>query len=440
MPIALAAGAATLVQAVTSFALSQILGVAAQRAITDMRKRVQAHVMRLPVRYFDSTQTGVLMSRIMSDAEGIRNLVGTGLVQLVGGLVTAVHRARRAVLAELAPDDHHHRRAGAVRRRHGLRVQHAAAAVPRARQDQRRGHRPPHRGARRHPRRQVVHGGEARRDRLHQGRAPAVPQHRQVDDRRLGDDGRQHRDRRHRRRADDLAGRPRDPRRRDDARRPRSCTSSSSAWWRRRWSRSPRSARRSPRRSPGSIASARSSTCRPRSTRTRSAQPVRRARRRRGVRRRLVRVQRRASRCCAACRFEAPAGTTTALVGSSGSGKSTLISLVMAFNRPTQGRVLVDGTDLADLRLRDYREQLASVLQENFLFDGTIAENIGYAQPGRHARRDQGRVPHRALRRVHQRSFRRATTRSSASAASSCQAASGSACRSRARSWPTRAS
>ena len=60
MPIALAAGVATLVQAVTSFGLGQILGVAAQRAITDMRKRVQAHVMRLPVRYFDSTQTGVL--------------------------------------------------------------------------------------------------------------------------------------------------------------------------------------------------------------------------------------------------------------------------------------------------------------------------------------------------------------------------------------------
>src|SRR5262245_47823179 len=90
LPIALAAGAATVVQAVTSFALSQILGVAAQRAITDMRKRVQAHVVRLPVRYFDSTQTGILISRIMSDAEGIRNLVGTGLVQLVGGLVTAV--------------------------------------------------------------------------------------------------------------------------------------------------------------------------------------------------------------------------------------------------------------------------------------------------------------------------------------------------------------
>jgi subfamily B ATP-binding cassette protein MsbA len=90
MPIALAAGAATLVQAVTSFALGQILGVAAQRAITDMRKRVQARIMHLPIRYFDSTQTGVLVARIMNDAEGIRNLVGTGLVQLVGGLVTAV--------------------------------------------------------------------------------------------------------------------------------------------------------------------------------------------------------------------------------------------------------------------------------------------------------------------------------------------------------------
>src|SRR5687768_2390919 len=90
LPIAIAGGLATAVQAVTSFINSQILGVAAQRAITDMRKRVQARVMRLPVRYFDSTQTGVLLSRIMSDAEGIRNLVGSGLVQLVGGIFTAV--------------------------------------------------------------------------------------------------------------------------------------------------------------------------------------------------------------------------------------------------------------------------------------------------------------------------------------------------------------
>src|SRR5205823_3127137 len=79
--------------------------------------------------------------------------------------------------------------------------------------------------------------------------------------------------------------------------------------------------------------------------------------------------------------FRAPAGTTTALVGSSGSGKSTLISLVMAFNRPLSGRIFVDGKDLATIRLRDYREQLGVVLQDNFLFDGTIAENIRYGKP-----------------------------------------------------------
>src|SRR3954463_9846070 len=90
MPLAFAAGAATLVQAVTSFSLSQVLGVAAQRAITDMRRRVEAHVARLPINYFDSTQSGVLISRIMTDAEGIRNLVGTGLVQLTGSIVTAL--------------------------------------------------------------------------------------------------------------------------------------------------------------------------------------------------------------------------------------------------------------------------------------------------------------------------------------------------------------
>jgi subfamily B ATP-binding cassette protein MsbA len=79
--------------------------------------------------------------------------------------------------------------------------------------------------------------------------------------------------------------------------------------------------------------------------------------------------------------FRAPAGTTTALVGSSGSGKSTLMSLVMAFNRPTKGRVLIDGQDLADLKLRDYRGNLGIVLQDNFLFDGTVADNIKFSRP-----------------------------------------------------------
>src|SRR6266850_959373 len=89
VPLALAAGIATLVQAITGYGLSQILGVAAQRAITDMRRTVQSYVLRLPVAYFDSTKSGILISRIMTDAEGIRNLVGTGLVQLIGGLLTA---------------------------------------------------------------------------------------------------------------------------------------------------------------------------------------------------------------------------------------------------------------------------------------------------------------------------------------------------------------
>jgi subfamily B ATP-binding cassette protein MsbA len=85
--------------------------------------------------------------------------------------------------------------------------------------------------------------------------------------------------------------------------------------------------------------------------------------------------------------FTAPAGSTTALVGSSGSGKSTLISLVMAFNRPKSGQVVVDGHDLTTIKLRDFRSHLGVVLQDNFLFDGTIAENIAYARP--HATRDQ---------------------------------------------------
>lgn len=83
-------GLAAVLQAASSFALSQVLGIEAQRAITQMRRRVEEHVLRLPIRYFDGTQSGVLISRIMTDAEGIRNLVGTGLVQLTGGIVTAI--------------------------------------------------------------------------------------------------------------------------------------------------------------------------------------------------------------------------------------------------------------------------------------------------------------------------------------------------------------
>jgi ABC-type multidrug transport system fused ATPase/permease subunit len=81
--------AATIVQGITSFALTQSLSKAAQRLIADLRRRVQGHVGRLPVSYYDANKTGTLVSRIMSDVEGVRNLVGTGLVEFVGGLLAA---------------------------------------------------------------------------------------------------------------------------------------------------------------------------------------------------------------------------------------------------------------------------------------------------------------------------------------------------------------
>jgi ABC-type multidrug transport system fused ATPase/permease subunit len=80
--------------------------------------------------------------------------------------------------------------------------------------------------------------------------------------------------------------------------------------------------------------------------------------------------------------FHAEPGKVTALVGSSGSGKSTIISLVAAFHTPTSGTVTVDGIDLATVRLDTYRTQLGVVLQDTFLFDGTIEENIAFARPG----------------------------------------------------------
>ena len=89
LPLLLAVVGATAIQGVTSFSLTQLLSKAAQRLIADMRRRVQAHVGRLPLRYYDDNKTGTLVSRIMTDVEGIRNLIGTGLVDFVGGLMTA---------------------------------------------------------------------------------------------------------------------------------------------------------------------------------------------------------------------------------------------------------------------------------------------------------------------------------------------------------------
>src|SRR5690606_38243550 len=81
---------AILIQSATSFALTQILSVEAQHLISQLRAKVQRHIVQLPVRFFDNTKTGELVSRIMTDVEGVRNLVGTGLAQMVGGVLTAI--------------------------------------------------------------------------------------------------------------------------------------------------------------------------------------------------------------------------------------------------------------------------------------------------------------------------------------------------------------
>ena len=385
MPIAFAAGVATLVQAVTSFGLSQILGVAAQRAITDMRKRVQAHVMRLPIRYFDSTQTGVLISRIMSDAEGIRNLVGTGLVQLVGGFVTAIlglgilfwlnwrltvitilvlsvfgggmayafrtlrplFRERGKINAEVTG-----RLTEALG---GIRIVKSYTAEKREEIVFTKG---AHRLFRNIAKsmtgvsattagstvivgvigilmiwlggRAILAGEMTLGDLIMYiffiglVAAPLVSIASigtQVTEAFAGLD--------RIREILDMKTEVDEDASREPVDRLVGEVVFDNVWF---------------EYNPG--------------------QPVLR-----GV------------------SFRAAPGSTTALVGSSGSGKSTLTSIVMAFNRPTEGRVLIDGRDLSDLKLVEYREQLASVLQDNFLFDGTIAENVGYAQPG--ARREE---------------------------------------------------
>jgi ABC-type multidrug transport system fused ATPase/permease subunit len=89
-PIVLAVLTATVIQGLTSFTLTQLLSKSAQKMIAELRRQVQAHIGRLPVSFYDANKTGALVSRIMSDVEGVRNLIGTGLVEFVGGLMTAV--------------------------------------------------------------------------------------------------------------------------------------------------------------------------------------------------------------------------------------------------------------------------------------------------------------------------------------------------------------
>ena len=377
--IAVAVGVATLVQATTSFALSQVLGVAAQRAITDMRRSVQEYVLRLPTSYFDSTKTGVLISRVMSDAEGIRNLVGTGLVQLVGGLITALialgvlfylnwHLTVLSILVlgvfggglayaftKLRPlfrerSKIHAEVTGRLAETlGGIRIVKAYHAERAERLVFTKGVNKLFRNIAAtmtgisavggfsalvigvigvimilvggHA---VVAGtmtlGDLVMYLLFTGMmaAPVIQ---------IASIGTQI--------TEAFAGM-------DRIREVRSQITEDAG-----------DAARQPLGEVRGEVEFEDVTF--------AYKPG-------------VDVLKHVS-------FRAPAGSTTALVGSSGSGKSTLIGLVMAFSRPRTGRVLVDGRDLDTVPLRDYRTQLGVVLQDNFLFDGSIADNIRFARP-----------------------------------------------------------
>jgi subfamily B ATP-binding cassette protein MsbA len=377
-PLALVAGAATLVQAVTSFALSQVLGVAAQRAITDMRRRVEEHVARLPVRYFDSTQSGVLISRIMSDAEGIRNLVGTGLVQLTGSVVTAVvalvilfylnwwmtlatllalgafGAAMAIAFKRLRPL---FRERGKINAEVTGRLNETLGGIRIVKTYTAEKHeelvftRGVHRLYRNIAQSitgvsgitafstvvvgiigvlMIVIGGRS----ILSGQmtlgdfifylvltglmaAPVVQIASigtQISEAFAGLD-----------RIRELLGMATEDQE-DRSKAPLGEIKGEVVFEDVTFEYNP-------------------------------GVPV------------LKSVS-----------FRAPAGTTTALVGSSGSGKSTLISLVMAFNRPKSGRILVDGRDLTTIPLKDYRSQIGVVLQDNFLFDGPVGDNIRYGR------------------------------------------------------------
>jgi ABC-type multidrug transport system fused ATPase/permease subunit len=385
VPLALAAGAATLVQAVTGFGLSQILGVAAQRAITDMRRTVQAYVLRLPVSYFDSTKSGILISRIMSDAEGIRNLVGTGLVQLVGGLVTgafalvvlfvlnwrltaiaililaAFGGGMAYAFAKLRPLFRERGKINAeVTGRLGETL--GGIRIVKAYRAERSERQVFGQGVNRLLRniagtmtgistlgsfatlivgaigilmileggRAVLSGSMSLGDLFMYGIFVGLVALPLINIASIGTQI-----------TEAFAGLDR-------------------------------------------IREIRAQVTEDAADETRAALPTLQG----DVRFEDVSfaydpgkpVLRRVS-------FQAGPGSTTALVGSSGAGKSTLIGLVMAFHRPGQGRILVDGQDLGGIRVHDYRQHLGAVLQDNFLFDGTIAENIAFAAP--HATRDE---------------------------------------------------
>jgi ABC-type multidrug transport system fused ATPase/permease subunit len=378
-PLLMAAGAATLVQAITSFSLSQLLGKAAQRSITEMRRHVQRHVTRLPVAYFDQTKTGVLLSRVMTDAEGIRNLVGTGLVEVTGGLITAALalailfrlNARLTVIAL------------AVLSLFGLVMLYAFKTLrPLFRERSKINAEVSGRLTESFSGVRVVKAYRAER---REALVFSKGVHRLF-----------------RNVAQTMTG--------------FSAVSAFSTllfgsvgvviMW---VGATDMLAHRMTLGafvsftlylallvgpivqvvSIGSqITEAFAGLERIREIRNEVPEDAGDA-----TREALARIEGRIDfrdvffeyrpgvPVLHGISFTAFPDTSTALVGPSGSGKSTIIGLVAAFYRPTSGQILVDGQNLARVRLSDYRSQIGVVLQDNFLFDGTVFDNIAFARP-----------------------------------------------------------
>jgi subfamily B ATP-binding cassette protein MsbA len=379
MQIVLAAGAATLIQAITSFSLSQVLGKAAQRSITEMRRSVQRHVGRLPVGYFERTKSGALLSRVMNDAEGIRNLVGSGLVEVVGGLVTAslalcilFYLNVRMTLIALA-----------VLSLFALIMQRAFKVLrPLFRERSRINADLSGRLTESFSGVRVVkaYGAERREalvfskgvHRLFRNVAATITSFSMIGAAStllLG-----------------IIGMAMMGLGANEVLSGRMTVGSFFSFT----------------LYLGMLVGPVMQVVNIGSQLTEAFAGLERIRDIRNevtedageeARLPLGRVDGRVelrdvwfeyqpdTPVLKGISFVAEPGASVALVGSSGSGKSTLIGLVAAFHRPTSGAILVDGRDLREVRLRDYRSQLGVVFQDNFLFDGTVLENIAYAQP-----------------------------------------------------------
>ena len=379
VPFALGTAVAVLVQAATTYSLSQIVSVAAQRAIADMRRNVQSHVMHLPVAYFDSTKSGVLISRIMSDAEGIRNLVGTGLIQLSGGLLTAtislgvlfyLNWKLTAIMliillafgglmsvafARLRPLFRERSRINAdvtgrlAESLGGIRILKVYVAEKREERLFGEGVTRLFENVRKSITGSSVVGAGATLIVGAIGVLMIIVGGRAI-----------------------LDG-----------------TMTLGGFVMYIFFIGLVAAPLVQIASVGTqISEAFAGLDRIREIRemvTEDEEDTRRS----AIGEITGEVEFRSvsfsylpgTKVLKGVSFVAPAGSTTALVGSSGSGKSTLIGLVMAFNRPDSGSILIDGNDLADVRISDYRSQLGVVLQDNFLFDGTVRENIAFARP-----------------------------------------------------------